>query len=105
MGYRRAYLKWLGDRISVYHTVKKFLFLMPALERVLMLCGHSHMLSYNSKEDEFNVPTLSNDMIQNKGARPGFIIGTKSDSSIDLDSFYFTDSLHEEGTVLTKKLK
>lgn len=105
MGYRRIYLKWLGSRISIYHSVKKFLFHMPVLPTSLSLCGHSHMLSYNGKEDELSVPALCNDMIQNKGARPGFLIGTKNDESIDLNSFYFTDSLRDEGVVLTKKLK
>ena len=105
MGYRRIYLNWLGSRISIYHSVKKFLFHMPVLPTSLNLCGHSHMLSYNGKEDELNVPALCNDMIQNKGAHPGFLIGTKNDESIDLNSFYFTDSLHDEGVVLSKKLK
>ena len=105
MGYRRIYLKWLGTRISIYHSVKKFLFHMPVLPTSLKLRGHSHMLSYNDKEDELNVPALCNDMIQNKEAHPGFLIGTKNHESIELNSFYFTDSLHDEGVVLTKKLQ
>ena len=104
MGYRRIYLTWLKSLISVYHTVKKFPFIMPALETDLTLRGHSHHLTYN-KEDGLNIPSLSNDMLQNKDARPGFLVGSKSDSYINIRSFYFTNSLHEEGKVLTKKLK
>ena len=104
MGFKRAYLTWLGDLISVYHTTKKYHISMPAAYNILSLRGHSHKLSYN-KENCIHIPTLSDDLIMNRDARPGFLVGTKKEDYLTVESLYFTESLHSEGKILTKKLK
>ena len=104
LGFKRAYLTWLKDLISIYHTTKKYPLSIPPLDVVLNLKGHSHQLSYN-KQSSITIPTLSDDMLQHSLARPGFLIGTKKKDELQLEAFYFRDSLHYGGKILTKKLK
>ena len=104
LGFKRAYLTWLKDMISLNHTTKKYHIPIPKAETVLSLYGHSHCLSYN-REKRIYIPTCSDDMIQNQNARPGFLVGVKKEEYITLDSYYFAESLHHEGRILTKKIK
>ena len=103
LGFKRAYLTWLSSLISLYHSTKRYPLTMPPLETDLTLKGHSHKLSYN-KENSIAIPTLSDDLLQHTDARPGFLVGTHKDKTITLESYYFKDSLHREGKILTKKI-
>ncbi len=104
LGFKKAYLTWLGNRISLNHTTKKYKIPIPKADTELQLKGHSHKISYY-KEKSISIPTLSDDFVQLPDARPGFLVGTIKENYIILDSYYFTDSLHREGKILTKKIK
>ena len=103
LGFKRAYLTWLKELISLYHTTKKYPISIPSVETALNLRGHSHILSYN-KTSSINIPTLSDDLFVLRNGRPGFLVGTHKPNEIVLESYYFKDSLHYEGKILTKKL-
>lgn len=104
MGFKRAYLTWLGNLICIYHSCPKYRLTIPNIENLIQLTGHSHKLSIN-KQGYFYIPSASDDMIQHKTAHPGFIIGGIEDQTLTLDSYRFENGLHEDGPVLTKKIK
>ena len=103
MGCKRAYLTWLGNMISIYHSAKRYRLSIPKVDCALDLKGHAHKLS--TAKNYIYIPSASDDMIQNVGAKPGFLIGTQKDATITLESYHFEDELIYDGPVLTKKLK
>ena len=104
MGFKRAYLTWLGNLICLYHNCKRYRLNIPRVDTILELHGHSHKLSQD-KLGYLYVPTLSDDMIQQVDAKPGFLISSIKDDTLTVESYRFENGLHEDGPVLTKKLK
>lgn len=103
LGFKRAYLNWQDQLISICHPAKKYSLPIPSVENFLNLKGHSHKLSYN-KLKSVQIPTLSDDFIKNKDTKAGFLVGSFDKKKLEIDSFYFKDSLYEEGPVLVKKI-
>lgn len=103
MGVKRAYVSWQEHLVSICHTTKKYHLSIPSIDNILNLKGHSHKLSYN-RVKSINIPTLSDDLSLHKNAKAGFLIGKKSTHSLEIDSYYFDDTLHTEGTILKKKI-
>ncbi len=103
LGFKRAYLTWLKNMISVNHSTKKYHLAIPKTDTILSVHGHSHQLSYY-KDKTISIPTLSDDLLQHQNARPGFLVGTQKEGYISLDSYYFKESLHHEGRILNKKI-
>ncbi|MBQ6135035.1 MAG: metallophosphoesterase [Bacilli bacterium] len=103
LGFKRAYGTWQDQLISICHPVKKYALPISSVENFLNLKGHSHKLSYH-RDKSIQVPTLSDDFIKIKNAKAGFLIGTLDHKKLEIDSFYFQDSLHEEGPVLVKRI-
>ncbi len=104
MGCKRAYLTWLGQLISIYHSAPKYHLSIPCVDSTICLRGHSHKLSAD-KDGYLYIPSASDDMIQNVNAQPGFIIGKQKNGYMTLDSYHFEDGLIFDGPVLTKTLK
>lgn len=103
LGFKRAYVTWKGQLISICHPVKKYALPISSVENFLNIKGHSHKLSYH-KDKSIQVPTLSDDFLKIKNARAGFLVGTLDSKKLEIDSFYFGDSLHEEGPILVKRI-
>lgn len=74
LGYKRAYLDYLGYLISVYHSIDKYKMRLPNEDTIMSFCGHRHEFNIESK-DKIMVPTLSNDLKDygNYNFYPGFL--------------------------------
>ncbi len=103
LGFKRAYLLWNNQLVSICHTTKKYHLPILSVENVLNLKGHSHKLSYN-KQKSIDIPTLSDDLLLRKKAQPGFLIGDMSQKSLEIDSYIFKNNITNEGPILKKKI-
>ncbi len=104
MSCKRAYLTWLGNLICLLHPAKRYQITIPNVDPLIYLKGHSHKLTYD-KNNGLHIPTLSDDLFSNPHSRPGFLVGTIDGEDLYFESYTFKESLHNNGPVLTKKLK
>ena len=104
LGFKKAYLKWCRNVISLQHDIKKYKLRLPVNADYLSFKGHSHYYHIEEKHDEkcerVYIPSLSDDptpytstYIQenNIDIKPGFLTAEIADNGIIVYYYSFND--------------
>lgn len=106
LGFKRTYIKWLGNTISVYHECPKYKFQIPNLNTLMTFHGHRHNLKVNNNGSIF-IPTLSDDIIRyetNDFNSPGFLVAYIEDDNLYIENYSIDNKVNKKGLVFTKRI-
>lgn len=106
LGFKRTYIKWLNNTISICHECPKYRLQIPNLNSFLVLHGHRHNLKVTNNGSIF-VPTLSDDVIEygdNNFNMPGFLVAYFDGKEIQIEKYSVNYQVLKRGLVFTKRL-
>lgn len=117
LGFKKVYLKWCGNVISLQHDIEKFKLNLPTYMECISYKGHSHFYHEVErkymKSERIYIPTLSDDIsviqkeiIKNNQFNPGFLVAEMIDNQI-ITTNYLIDKYNNiiENGQHIKKLK
>lgn len=102
LGFKKAYLKWCGNIISLQHDIKNFKLNLPINAECLSFKGHSHFYHIvekkNGKNERIYIPPMcsypvycvSNQQHQGGIVKPGFLTAEVYGNSIIVTNYSFT---------------
>lgn len=123
LGYKKAYLEWLGKRISIRHNIENYKLQLPSFySDYLSFRGHSHFYHVGAKKqgksEVINIPALCDEPVREKikddllsiyMTEPGFLEATRDGNTICVEFNAFVNGKivkkDEFTKVLTKKEK
>lgn len=98
LGFKKAYLKWCGNVISLQHEIEKFKLNFPIAAECIRFKGHSHFYHVNEKKNRKNeriyIPSMCNDPVcyitNNILVKPGFLTAQIDDNNIVIINYSFS---------------
>ena len=98
LGFKKAYLKWCGNVISLQHEIEKFKLNLPINAEYISFKGHSHFYHIsekkNMKNERIYIPAMCNDPVcytTNKVlVKPGFLTAEIDGGNIVIINYSFT---------------
>lgn len=119
LGFKKAYLKWCGNTISLQHEIENFKLNLPIRAEYLSFKGHSHFYHVREKREGKNeriyIPSMcddpvcyiSNPRLKDIIMKPGFLTAEIINGSIVVTNYSFVDGSivkeNEFQKVLTRK--
>ncbi len=102
LGFKKVYIKWRGNIISLQHDIENFKLNLPIGAEYLSFKGHSHFYRVVGKKkrrsEKIYIPPMCNDpvgytsspQIQDRIVKPGFLMAEIDDSNIVVTDYSFT---------------
>ena len=101
LGFKKAYLKWLENVISLQHDIEPFKLNLPLNAEIISFKGHSHFYHIRERKNGINervyIPCMCDPLSTNylngiEGTdKPGFLTAEIDDSSIIVNNYSFCD--------------
>ena len=100
LGFKKAYLKWCGNVISLQHEIERFKLNLPISAEYISFKGHSHFYHVgekkNRKSERIYIPAMCTDPIcyttNNITIKPGFLTAEIDGDNIVIINYSFTSS-------------
>lgn len=101
LGYKKTYIKWCGNIISLQHEIDKFKLSLPVNAECLSFKGHSHFYHVveksNRQFEKIYIPAMcfdpvyymSNPQFKEKDVRPGFLVAEIDAGDILVTNYSF----------------
>ena len=102
LGFKKSYLKWCGNTISLQHEIENFKLNLPIRAEYISFKGHSHFYHVREKAkgktERIYIPPLcddpvcciSNPQFRDVIVKPGFLTAEIADDSIVVINYSFT---------------
>ena len=109
LGFKKAYLNWCSNVISLQHEIEKFKLNLPINAEYISFKGHSHFYHIREKKNRKNervyIPSMCNDPVcyttNNILVKPGFLTAEIDGDGIVIINYSFTS----EGIVKDNEFK
>ncbi len=104
LGFKKAYLKWCGNIISLQHDIENFKLNLPFNAEYISFKGHSHFYHIkekaNGKSEKIYIPPMcddpvyyvSNPQLKDVIVKPGFLTAEIIDNNIVIINYSFTSN-------------
>ena len=106
LGYRKVYLNWCNNLISLYHNLRKSKIDVPRLETLIKFVGHRHEL--HIENNTIYLPTLSDDIKyyeNNYDNYPAFVEAIIEDDILNVFNYNIIDNkVNDKKLVFERKI-